>query len=640
MTRHQKHKKNATPLDSEQYLQAPEGFKFRDKIEKSGHEYSGVDHPPVGFVKPPSLCRLHLAGPVLRQYDPTVVAVDEPSSWKKICRKFVMVIVGLLATSVLYVLAHATIAFKEDIQNGVLNSSLAIALEAAACARAYSANECEIPREAVEDLCQQWKLCMARLTTDVGLLSIASERFGWIITRFIDALSLRALIVVLVVIYMTLTTLARLADYMTQANVLHTVLELEYLSTGYDSRKKMTSNFSGIGPKQNVPRIRVTVTLQETKDKGFFAYGLFIPSLFCFTQSPHRPFLDSPMSRLNPSKPPVIELSSDDEGPKIISPKKRKPPFEELREEIKRLKTENDLLIAQRDEMAQVVQRLNEDLRESQKRLEDSEIDRPRLVAKLEIIQQTVKTLKEQYKKESQETRRQATRFQDVIRELKEQLSRSDESVSETQRSLRQVAGQLAAQVAKYKHLTTLRREEKQHNQTLTERITALQSSHLDIDDEDIADTLQCGICMSMMKQPFVVPECGHSFCFPCLEQWFSEALNAHKQANPRWDSDDRESFRLPSGLRRAVRSAKDASDILPLLLDQAPQQPAYTCPGCRQQVRFRPVENFSLKTILRHAALLKPNEPLTPAVARDDLWKDFWPSTSGWKEIIHYYRT
>ncbi|KAI0291103.1 hypothetical protein BC826DRAFT_508323 [Russula brevipes] len=64
----------------------------------------------------------------------------------------------------------------------------------------------------------------------------------------------------------------------------------------------------------------------------------------------------------------------------------------------------------------------------------------------------------------------------------------------------------------------------------------------------------------------FSLANCGHTFCQGCITDWFNTTLEHHR-------------------------------------LSTARGPPPYTCPSCRIPVRLPPVQNFSLKRIVRLAA-------------------------------------
>ena len=66
---------------------------------------------------------------------------------------------------------------------------------------------------------------------------------------------------------------------------------------------------------------------------------------------------------------------------------------------------------------------------------------------------------------------------------------------------------------------------------------------------EDIRALVACRICTRLMHEPYVT-NCGHTFCYSCLSQWFVN----HKRHK--------------------------------------------TCPGCRAEVRQMPVPDFTVRSL------------------------------------------
>ena len=42
---------------------------------------------------------------------------------------------------------------------------------------------------------------------------------------------------------------------------------------------------------------------------------------------------------------------------------------------------------------------------------------------------------------------------------------------------------------------------------------------------QDILSTIQCPICQEPMSIPFLLPECGHTFCYSCIKAWLQRSL-------------------------------------------------------------------------------------------------------------------
>jgi len=79
-------------------------------------------------------------------------------------------------------------------------------------------------------------------------------------------------------------------------------------------------------------------------------------------------------------------------------------------------------------------------------------------------------------------------------------------------------------------------------------------------------DSICCEVCTHTMWSPYLLANCGHTFCQGCITDWFNTTLEHHR-------------------------------------LSTARGPPPYTCPSCRIPVRLPPVQNFSLKRIVRLAA-------------------------------------
>ncbi|KAI0055009.1 hypothetical protein BV25DRAFT_1922176 [Artomyces pyxidatus] len=87
-------------------------------------------------------------------------------------------------------------------------------------------------------------------------------------------------------------------------------------------------------------------------------------------------------------------------------------------------------------------------------------------------------------------------------------------------------------------------------------------------------DIIRCAVCHSTMWSPYILPECGHTFCQSCLMDWFGTIHATHLNAHPDYDVD------LPQQL----------PDVA---------VPLYTCPTCRTVARARPCKSFlTVKTV------------------------------------------
>lgn len=139
---------------------------------------------------------------------------------------------------------------------------------------------------------------------------------------------------------------------------------------------------------------------------------------------------------------------------------------------------------------------------------------------------------------------------------------------------------------------------------------------------------------------PPSLPDCGHSFCQPCLQSWFSktktEFMATHPQNTP-------EQLANGAVLAQLIQTIAHNSQLvnerhaMNMFWHYMPPHPAYTCPTCREPVRSRPTEVFTLKSLVRTiSAAAGESSPQkkgstsrkgkAPAAARGDLWSDFFP--------------
>lgn len=98
---------------------------------------------------------------------------------------------------------------------------------------------------------------------------------------------------------------------------------------------------------------------------------------------------------------------------------------------------------------------------------------------------------------------------------------------------------------------------------------------------------------------PYRLPDCGHSFCLSCLQDWFKKIQARFVQAHPGWNLDAVKAHvtRIKEILRPEYIHHPDVQNHLKEL---QPAQPVYTCPKCSKHVLKRPVEDYTLKSVVR----------------------------------------
>ncbi|KAH7104749.1 hypothetical protein BKA62DRAFT_827630 [Auriculariales sp. MPI-PUGE-AT-0066] len=101
--------------------------------------------------------------------------------------------------------------------------------------------------------------------------------------------------------------------------------------------------------------------------------------------------------------------------------------------------------------------------------------------------------------------------------------------------------------------------EADNHVQTLTSQNDELRHAAPDWVDgepsEAIKEALECPVCFDTQRFPYMMVDCGHSFCLVCLCEHLSTGL--------------------------------------------AKEPPVLECPGCRSRLLHRPRENFALKSVI-----------------------------------------
>ncbi|KAI6137597.1 hypothetical protein BKA82DRAFT_19240 [Pisolithus tinctorius] len=128
------------------------------------------------------------------------------------------------------------------------------------------------------------------------------------------------------------------------------------------------------------------------------------------------------------------------------------------------------------------------------------------------------------------------------------------------------------------------------------------------------SEITKCGVCMDTMNRPFVLVECGHSYCYGCLRLHFHTCL----RNQVKW-RDVPEHLREPS----------TADQLHELIENEHIYSPLYYCPSCKGTVRCRPIEVYIFKELIEAVhSVAGPPDDLTvedPHINDSDIWADMF---------------
>ncbi|KAI1783645.1 hypothetical protein LXA43DRAFT_1102274 [Ganoderma leucocontextum] len=120
-----------------------------------------------------------------------------------------------------------------------------------------------------------------------------------------------------------------------------------------------------------------------------------------------------------------------------------------------------------------------------------------------------------------------------------------------------------------------------------------------------VAEKSDCPICLQKMWRPYILTQCGHTFCVSCLQEWFNTAYAEHIDEYPEYNPQQL--------ISAAVRARFARTDIPPGIkrnlnltvasLFYETRRPQFSCPSCREPVHAPPVENFALKDLIHTIA-------------------------------------
>ncbi|KAJ7057083.1 hypothetical protein C8F01DRAFT_1257014 [Mycena amicta] len=152
----------------------------------------------------------------------------------------------------------------------------------------------------------------------------------------------------------------------------------------------------------------------------------------------------------------------------------------------------------------------------------------------------------------------------------------SDEEDEPVVRTAPSGAGSSAKDSAKMARMQDRLKQLERENVRLEQENKSMKQSVNDLDDG-----VSCEICSCKMWSPFILAECGHTFCQKDLQDWFQAALTRHQTAYPHYNVNQAPmhgyGYQLP--------------------------QPAYTCPKCRASILSKPIQNFAVKHVVRVVA-------------------------------------
>ncbi|KAG2343000.1 hypothetical protein BDR05DRAFT_963372 [Suillus weaverae] len=138
--------------------------------------------------------------------------------------------------------------------------------------------------------------------------------------------------------------------------------------------------------------------------------------------------------------------------------------------------------------------------------------------------------------------------------------------------------------------------------QSQQEKLAALEAKEPSIDATKLDDMLSCDICAQLMYSPYLLLDCGHSYCEGCLKGWFDETLTKHIRAHPAYDMHRKPVPRNFPQILDTISpyvSRPIQMQLQALYNNSRQQQPEYTCPGCRKEVTGKPVVNFAVKDMV-----------------------------------------
>lgn len=130
--------------------------------------------------------------------------------------------------------------------------------------------------------------------------------------------------------------------------------------------------------------------------------------------------------------------------------------------------------------------------------------------------------------------------------------------------------------------------------------ISALSNYGLPSCESEVASHANC-------SYPVSLPDCGHTFCQQCLQDWFSTTLSQHKSNHPQYNiaQQPQVPYYLSNLTGHIPFTAAQRTQLANIFPPPIPH-PTYTCPKCRVTVGSKPIESFALKSLVNAVAKLQ----------------------------------